>query len=34
LQKSGYDTKGGQIVDATMIPVPVQHNSQEEKQVK
>lgn len=35
LQKSGYEAKGGQIVDATMIPVPVQHNSQEEnKEIK
>ncbi|MEM6614778.1 MAG: IS5 family transposase [Cyanobacteria bacterium P01_C01_bin.72] len=32
LRDQGYQAKGGQIVDATMIPVPKQHNSKEEKQ--
>ena len=32
LRNQGYQAKGGQIVDATMIPVPKQHNSKEEKQ--
>ncbi len=32
LQEVGYQAKGGQIVDATMIPVPIQHNSREENE--
>ena len=32
LRDQGYQAKGGQIVDATIIPVPKQHNSKEEKQ--
>ncbi len=32
LRAQGYQAKGGQIVDATMIPVPKQHNSKEEKE--
>jgi IS5 family transposase len=32
LEQSGYEAKGGQIIDATIIPVPVQHNSREENQ--
>lgn len=32
LSKSGYLSKGGQIVDATIIQAPRQHNSQDEKQ--
>jgi transposase, IS5 family len=31
LSKSGYLAKGGQIVDATIIQAPRQHNSQDEK---
>ena len=31
LSRSGYLAKGGQIVDATIIQAPKQHNSQEEK---
>lgn len=31
LSRSGYLAKGGQIVDATLIQAPRQHNSQEEK---
>ena len=31
LSRSGYLAKGGQIVDATIIQAPRQHNSQEEK---
>ncbi|MEL7409826.1 MAG: hypothetical protein AAFN00_23330, partial [Cyanobacteria bacterium J06558_2] len=27
LRQFGYQAKGGQIVDATLIPVPKQHNS-------
>ncbi|MFM7220163.1 MAG: IS5 family transposase [Nodosilinea sp.] len=35
LQTAGYEAKGGQIIDATIIPVPVQRNSREEnKQIK
>jgi len=30
LQTAGYAAKGGQIIDATLIPVPVQRNSREE----
>jgi hypothetical protein len=31
----GYEAKGGQIIDATIIPVPIQRNSREEnKQIK
>ncbi len=32
LREQGYQAKGRQIVDATIIPVPKQHNSREEKQ--
>lgn len=32
LIKQGYAAKGGQIVDATLIPVPKQHNSDKENQ--
>lgn len=32
LIKQGYAAKGGQIVDATLIPVPKQHNSDSENQ--
>ena len=28
----GYQAKGGQILDATLIPVPKQHKTKEEKQ--
>jgi transposase, IS5 family len=35
LEESGYEAKGGQIIDATLVPVPIQHNSREEnKQIK
>lgn len=35
LQAAGYEAKGGQIIDATMIPVPMQRNTREEnKQIK
>ena len=35
LRECGYEAKGGQIVDATIIPVPIQRNSREEnKQIK
>jgi transposase, IS5 family len=35
LEGSGYTAKGGQIIDATLVPVPVQRNSREEnKKVK
>jgi transposase, IS5 family len=35
LEASGYEAKGGQIIDATLVPVPIQHNSREEnKQIK
>jgi IS5 family transposase len=30
LRKSGYEAKGGQIIDATIVPVPIQRNSREE----
>lgn len=30
LRESGYAAQGGQIIDATLIPVPIQHNSREE----
>ena len=30
LQQQGYRARGGQIVDATLVPVPKQHNSREE----
>lgn len=33
LQGNGYQAKGGQMVDATMIPVPIQHNSPEENEL-
>lgn len=32
LREEGYQAQGGQIVDATLIPVPKQRNSKEEKQ--
>ena len=32
LRAQGYQAKGGQVVDATIIPVPRQHNSKEEKE--
>jgi IS5 family transposase len=32
LEGMGYQAKRGQMVDATIIPVPVQHNSPEEKE--
>ena len=32
LRQEGYQAKGGQIVDATLIPVPKQRHTQEEKQ--
>ena len=32
LRDKGNQAKGGQIVDATLIPVPKQHNTKEEKQ--
>lgn len=32
LQEIGYQAKGGQIVDATMVPVPIGRNSPEENQ--
>jgi IS5 family transposase len=32
LQESGYQAQGGQIIDATLIPVPTQQNSQEENE--
>ncbi len=35
LQQQGYRARGGQIVDATLIPVPTQRNSREEnRQIK
>lgn len=35
LRQAGYEAKGGQIIDATLIPVPIQRNSREEnKQIK
>jgi IS5 family transposase len=32
LQQAGYAAQGGQIIDATLIPVPIQRNSREENQ--
>lgn len=32
LRQAGYEAKGGQIIDATLIPVPIQRNSREENQ--
>lgn len=32
LQQEGYQARGGQIVDATLIPVPKQRNNQDENQ--
>jgi transposase, IS5 family len=32
LRQSGYEAQGGQIIDATLIPVPVQRNSREENE--
>lgn len=35
LRQSGYEARGGQIIDATLIPVPIQRNSRDEnKQIK
>jgi IS5 family transposase len=35
LKEQGYEAKGGQIIDASLVPVPKQHNSsKEDKQVK
>jgi IS5 family transposase len=35
LNEKGFEAAGGQIVDATIIPVPIQHNSEEEtEQIK
>jgi transposase, IS5 family len=33
LRESGYEAKGGQIIDATIIPVPIQRNTREENKV-
>lgn len=33
LRNSGYEAKGGQIVDATLVPVPIQRNSKEENKL-
>ena len=32
LNQEGYQARGGQILDATLVPVPKQHNSKEEKE--
>ena len=32
LYEQGYEAKGGQIIDATLVPVPKQHNSKEENE--
>lgn len=32
LRQSGYEAQGGQIIDATLIPVPIQRNSRDENQ--
>jgi transposase, IS5 family len=32
LRQSGYEAKGGQIIDATLIPVPIQRHSREENE--
>lgn len=32
LRREGYEAKDGQIVDATLVPVPIQRNSQKEKE--
>ena len=32
LQSQGYQAKGGQMLDATIVPVPKQHLSKEEKE--
>jgi transposase, IS5 family len=32
LQEQGYQAKGGQIIDATLVPVPKQHNSKKENE--
>ena len=35
LEGSGYAAQGGQIIDATLVPVPIQRNSRDEnKQIK
>ena len=35
LERSGYEAKGGQIIDATLVPVPIQRNNRDEnKQIK
>lgn len=33
LRNSGYEAKGGQIVDATIVPVPIQRNNKEENKL-
>ena len=32
LEEQGYQARGGQILDATLVPVPKQHNSREENE--
>lgn len=32
LRKKGYQARGGQIIDATIVPVPKQHNSKKENE--
>jgi IS5 family transposase len=32
LCEAGFEPRGGQIVDATLIPVPIQRNTKEENQ--
>lgn len=32
LRESGYEAKGGQIIDATLVPVPIQRNRKEENE--
>ena len=32
LNQSGYEAQGGQIIDATFIPVPIQRNTREENE--
>jgi transposase, IS5 family len=35
LERAGYEAKGGQIIDATLVPVPIQRNNRDEnKQIK
>lgn len=33
LEANGYEAKGGQIIDATLVPVPIQRNSREENKL-